>query len=232
MACRRLQRSRWGLTISVVSVLLGLLMAPRLLARAAAAETLVTTDYWLSHTSSESFYAQYKLDPQVVLHVREVVLAGRERTVSKDGKVVLLLHGATVPGFVAFDLDHEQCSLMRYLARAGWDTFTLDFEGYGLSTRPRRWMPLQPSRRAAPRFIPRWPCTMSSGPSSSSAPCVESRRSRCWAGPWPPPGRPPSTRSGIRSRSRSWYFLHLDTSIWALRRGPGHAPTPSRRRTK
>lgn len=25
---------------------------------------------------------------------------------------------------------------MRYLARAGWDTFTLDFEGYGLSTRP------------------------------------------------------------------------------------------------
>jgi pimeloyl-ACP methyl ester carboxylesterase len=136
MACRRLQCSRWVLTISVVSVLLGLLMAPRLLARAAAAETLVTTDYWVSHTSSESFYAQYKLDPQVVLHVREVVLAGRERTVSKDGKVVLLLHGATVPGFVAFDLDHEQCSLMRYLARAGWDTFTLDFEGYGLSTRP------------------------------------------------------------------------------------------------
>jgi hypothetical protein len=44
------------LTISVVSVLLGLLMAPRLLARAAAAETLVTTDYWVSHTSSESFY--------------------------------------------------------------------------------------------------------------------------------------------------------------------------------
>jgi pimeloyl-ACP methyl ester carboxylesterase len=25
---------------------------------------------------------------------------------------------------------------MHYLARAGWDTFTLDFEGYGLSTRP------------------------------------------------------------------------------------------------
>ena len=80
MACRRLQCSRWLLTISVVSVLLGLLMAPRLLVRAAAAETLVTTDYWVSHTSSESFYAQYKLDPQVVLHVREVVLAGRERT--------------------------------------------------------------------------------------------------------------------------------------------------------
>src|SRR5262249_33342337 len=136
MACRRQQRSQWVLTLSVVSVLFGFLLAPRLLARATAAETLVTTDYWVSHTSSEPFYAQYKLDPQVVLHVWEVVLAGRERTVPKDGKVVLLLHGAGAPGVVAFDLDHEQCSLMRALARAGWDTFTLDFEGYGLSTRP------------------------------------------------------------------------------------------------
>jgi pimeloyl-ACP methyl ester carboxylesterase len=136
MACRRQQCSRWLLTLLAVSVLLGLLITPRLLAHAAAAEMLVTTDYLVSHTSSEPFYAQYKLDPQVVLHVREVVLAGRERTAPKDGKVVLLLHGGTAPGFVAFDLDHEQCSLMRYLARAGWDTFTLDFEGYGLSTRP------------------------------------------------------------------------------------------------
>lgn len=136
MAYRRQQCSWWVLTLSAFSVLLGLLVAPPLPARAAAAETLVTTDYRVSHTSSEPFYTQYKLEPQVVLHVREVVLAGRERTVPKDGKVVLLLHGATVPGFVAFDLDHEQCSLMRSLARAGWDTFTLDFEGYGLSTRP------------------------------------------------------------------------------------------------
>jgi pimeloyl-ACP methyl ester carboxylesterase len=136
MTGRRQQCSQWVLTLSVVSVLLSLLMAPRLLARATAAEALVTTDYFVSHTSSEPFYAQYKLDPQVVLHVREVVLAGRERTVPKDGKVVLLLHGAGAPGVVVFDLDHEQCSLMRALARAGWDTFTLDFEGYGLSTRP------------------------------------------------------------------------------------------------
>lgn len=96
----------------------------------------MTTDYLVSHTSSESFYAQYKLDPQVVLRVREMVLAGRERTVPKDGKVLFLLPGGAVPGPFAFDLGHEQCSMMRYLARAGWDTFTLDFEGHGLSTRP------------------------------------------------------------------------------------------------
>src|SRR5438132_2147536 len=98
--------------------------------------TLVTTDYFVSHTSIEPSYTQYHLEPHVVLHVREVVLAGRERTAPKEGKVVLLLHGATVPGAVAFDLNYEQCSMMRSLAQAGWDTFTLDFEGYGLSTRP------------------------------------------------------------------------------------------------
>jgi pimeloyl-ACP methyl ester carboxylesterase len=98
--------------------------------------TLVTTDYFVSHTSIEPFYTQYHLEPQAVLHVREVVLAGRERTAPKDGKVVLLLPGLGTPSRVAFDLNYEQCSMMRSLAQAGWDTFTLDFEGYGQSTRP------------------------------------------------------------------------------------------------
>jgi pimeloyl-ACP methyl ester carboxylesterase len=97
---------------------------------------LRVTDYVISHTSNEPFYSQQKLDPSVTLHVREIVLAGRERTVAKDGKVLLLIHGATVPGYVAFDTDYENVSLMRYFARAGWDTFALDLEGYGLSTRP------------------------------------------------------------------------------------------------
>lgn len=134
MTCHRQQCARLWLSLAIVPVLLGLLMAS--FARAAAAEALVTTDYLVSHTSSEPSYAQYRLDPRVVLHMREVVLAGRERTVAGDGKVVLLLHGATVPGSVAFDLDHEQSSLLRYLAWAGWDAFALDFEGYGMSTRP------------------------------------------------------------------------------------------------
>jgi pimeloyl-ACP methyl ester carboxylesterase len=37
---------------------------------------------------------------------------------------------------VAFDTDHANCSLMRNLAQSGWDTFALDLEGFGLSTRP------------------------------------------------------------------------------------------------
>lgn len=97
---------------------------------------LRVTDYFISHTSNEPFYGQYDLDPQVTLHVREVVLPGRERTVAQDGKVLLLIHGYSVPGYVAFDTDHGNCSLMRNFARAGWDTFALDLEGFGQSTRP------------------------------------------------------------------------------------------------
>jgi pimeloyl-ACP methyl ester carboxylesterase len=97
---------------------------------------LRVTDYFVTHTSNEPFYTEQKLDPSVALHVREVVLAGRERTVAKDGKILLLIHGYSVPGSVAFDTDHGNCSLMRHFARAGWDTFALDLEGFGLSTRP------------------------------------------------------------------------------------------------
>ena len=100
------------------------------------ADGLRVTDYFISHTSTEPFYAEQKLDPSVTLHVREVVLPGRERTVAQDRKVLLLIHGYSVPGYVAFDTDHENCSLMRHFARVGWDTFALDLEGFGLSTRP------------------------------------------------------------------------------------------------
>ena len=135
MAYSKQRYPRWLFTVSAVSILLGSLMAPRVLARELAG-ALVTNDYLLSHTSNEPFYAQYNLDPQVVLSVREVVMAGRERTVPKEGKVLLLLPGGHGLGPAAFDLRHEQCSMMHYLAWAGWDTFTVDFEGHGLSTRP------------------------------------------------------------------------------------------------
>jgi pimeloyl-ACP methyl ester carboxylesterase len=100
------------------------------------AGNLRVTDYFITYTSNEPFYTQYDLDPQVTLRVREVVLAGRERTAARDGKVLLLIQGFSVPGHVAFDTDYENCSLMRHFARLGWDTFTVDFEGFGASTRP------------------------------------------------------------------------------------------------
>ena len=97
---------------------------------------LRTTDYFLSHESREPFYREQNLDPQVVLHVREVVAAGTERTAGKDNRVLLFVHGGTFPGTVAFDLDYDNVSMMRHFAKLGWDTFALDLEGYGQSTRP------------------------------------------------------------------------------------------------
>ena len=126
-------RSRWlwVLKFALVASLVGLRAAA-----AGDADGLRVTDYFISHTSNEPFYGQQNLDPTVTLHVREVVLPGRERTVAQDGKILLLIHGYSFPGSAAFDTDHGNCSLMRYFARAGWDTFALDLEGFGLSTRP------------------------------------------------------------------------------------------------
>jgi len=121
------------ISILAVLVIVGVIVVPIKYSHAAE---IVTNDYFINHKSIEPFYGQYKLDPSVVIHVREVVLAGRERTAPKQGKILLFLHGYSTPGYIAFDLDHKNCSMMRYFARAGWDTFALDYEGHGLSTRP------------------------------------------------------------------------------------------------
>ena len=71
-----------------------------------------------------------------MLHVREIVQESAIESVAETGKVIVLVHGATLPGSVAFDLDFENASMMRQLAQSGWDTFALDLEGYGESSRP------------------------------------------------------------------------------------------------
>jgi pimeloyl-ACP methyl ester carboxylesterase len=101
-----------------------------------AADGVVCNDYFVNHKSIEPFYGQYKLDPNVLIRVREIVLAGGQRAASSQGKVILFVHGFGLPGAVAYDLDHANCSVMRYFAREGWDTFALDLEGGGMSTRP------------------------------------------------------------------------------------------------
>jgi pimeloyl-ACP methyl ester carboxylesterase len=60
------------------------------------------------------------------------------RSFAANGKVVVLAHGATTPGRVAFDLQVAGASgptysLMDYLAVRGYDVFTLDYQNYGRS---------------------------------------------------------------------------------------------------
>ena len=74
-------KSRWVLILSSVISFFSCVAFQSVAAN--EADGLRVTDYFISHTSNEPFYSQYKLEPRVTLHVREVVLAGRERTVPK-----------------------------------------------------------------------------------------------------------------------------------------------------
>ena len=71
------------------------------------------------------------------IYVREVAEAG---TVLRGGpapdRVALFIHGAGTPAEVSFDVPYEDYSWMAYLARAGFDVFSMDMTGYGRSTRP------------------------------------------------------------------------------------------------
>lgn len=71
------------------------------------------------------------------IYVRELV---RPRMALRGGvspdRVVLFVHGAGTPAEVAFDVPYQDYSWMAYLARAGFDVFSMDMTGYGRSTRP------------------------------------------------------------------------------------------------
>ena len=85
-----------------------------------------------------------------LLYVRERVMAGAalRGSVSPD-RVVLFVHGAGTPAEVAFDVPYQDYSWMAYLARAGYDVFSVDMTGYGRSTRPSAMM--DPCNLAADR---------------------------------------------------------------------------------
>jgi pimeloyl-ACP methyl ester carboxylesterase len=72
---------------------------------------------------------------QTQVYVRERVKAGAALRGASAG-IVLFIHGAGTPAEVAFDVPYQDYSWMAYLARAGYDVFSMDTTGYGRSTRP------------------------------------------------------------------------------------------------
>src|SRR5687767_13041907 len=60
----------------------------------------------------------------------------RERRVASSGPVVLFVHGRSAAAVPSFDLEYQDYSWMAYLAEAGFDTFALDLQGYGRSSKP------------------------------------------------------------------------------------------------
>jgi pimeloyl-ACP methyl ester carboxylesterase len=71
------------------------------------------------------------------LYVRERSLPGTiARSAGLTDHVVLFVHGAGTPAEVSFDVSYQDYSWMAYLAKAGYDVFSVDMSGYGRSTRP------------------------------------------------------------------------------------------------
>jgi pimeloyl-ACP methyl ester carboxylesterase len=90
------------------------------------------------------------------IYVREVVRPGMAlRAESGAARVVLFVHGAGTPAEVAFDVPYQDYSWMAYLARAGFDVFSMDMTGYGRSTRPTPMNdPCNLSREQQAAFVP------------------------------------------------------------------------------
>jgi pimeloyl-ACP methyl ester carboxylesterase len=100
------------------------------------------------------------------IYVRERARAATPlRSGNLSERVVLFVHGAGTPAEVAFDVPYKDYSWMAYLARAGFDVFSMDTTGYGRSTRPPAMNdPCNLSQEQQKAFVP----------GLLSAPCVPS----------------------------------------------------------
>ena len=89
-------------------------------------DRLLTIDHYVRVKSTVPAVA----GQPVQLYVRERVLAGASlRGAISPERVVLFVHGAGTPAEVAFDLPYQDYSWMAYLARAGFDVFSVDMTG-------------------------------------------------------------------------------------------------------
>ncbi|MEV6122582.1 alpha/beta fold hydrolase [Streptomyces sp. NPDC052077] len=106
---------------------------------------ITTTDHAVPHTSTVPANAGQKVE----LFVREH--DGSPSGPSADRKVVLMLHGRSVPTLAGYDLQHTSYAWGEALARAGYDVFMMDLQGSGRSPRPRMDDPcnVNPAQQAA-----------------------------------------------------------------------------------
>jgi pimeloyl-ACP methyl ester carboxylesterase len=125
-------------------------------------EQLLTIDHFVRVSSTVPAIAGQPAQ----IYVRERVKAGTAlRGGTLADRVVLFVHGAGTPAEVAFDVPYQDYSWMAYLARAGFDVFSMDTTGYGRSTRPAMMNdPCNLTSAQQSTFVPRFlaaPCTPS-----------------------------------------------------------------------
>lgn len=94
-----------------------------------APKTITTTDAFVLHRSRIPVIAG---QPDQI-YVQHKSVSG---PVKRDRGPVLFIHGATYPTEAAFDLQYKNYSYENFLAKAGFDVYGMDMEGYSKSTRP------------------------------------------------------------------------------------------------
>ena len=101
-----------------------------------ADDGVVTIDRFVPHTST----VHANRGERVGLFLHEKLSRGLAARIAAGeppvGKVVLFVHGGSIPSVPDYDLPYKDYSWMGYLAAAGYDAFAMDQTGYGLSPRP------------------------------------------------------------------------------------------------
>lgn len=122
---------KFALVVAITGV--SLMTAPAPFAGAEDSDQLLTLDHYIRVKSTVPSMAGQLTQ----IYVRERVLAGTAlRNTNLADRVVLFVHGAGTPAEVSFDVPYQDYSWMGYLARAGFDVFSVDMTGYGRSARP------------------------------------------------------------------------------------------------
>ena len=102
----------------------------------AADDAFVTVDRFVPHTSTvpanEGERVGLFLHEKLSGDLADRIAAGER----PDGRVVLFVHGGSIPSVPDYDLPFKDYSWMEHLAAAGFDAFSMDQSGYGLSPRP------------------------------------------------------------------------------------------------
>jgi pimeloyl-ACP methyl ester carboxylesterase len=98
---------------------------------AAAAQPVRTNHYVRVKSQTPAISGQF-----TQIYVREIQQPGAQLAAPEADRVVLFVHGAGTPAEVAFDAGYSGYSWAAYIAKAGFDVFTMDLTGYGRSTRP------------------------------------------------------------------------------------------------
>jgi pimeloyl-ACP methyl ester carboxylesterase len=89
---------------------------------------VVRSDFFVDVTSTLPRYSG--LPAQLDVHA----VSPADRQPGAPVRAAILVHGRTIDGVTGFDLQYQDYSLQESMARAGIDTFSVNFLGWGLST--------------------------------------------------------------------------------------------------